>query len=169
MDHIHIGYTKPDPETSCMLMKYMDLACGIPSVLYDDDFYRRTNETAHKLDESRCTGGVRANKKSHLLEDVYTYNDFVHSGFNKGCEPKKNITSDMSKPYLISEYNGHMFPTKSFDDEDKEKLEAATKELSDKIMPIGAKMYQQASSEAPKSEDNSSSDGDAVEGEVVDK
>ena len=52
----------------------------------DDDFYRRTNETAHNLDESRCTGGVRANKKSHLLEDVYTYNDFVHSGLNKGCE-----------------------------------------------------------------------------------
>lgn len=25
-----------------MLMKYMDLACGIPSVLYDDDIYRRT-------------------------------------------------------------------------------------------------------------------------------
>lgn len=23
-------------------MKYMDLACGIPSVLYDDDIYRRT-------------------------------------------------------------------------------------------------------------------------------
>ena len=84
----------------------------------DDDFYRRTNETAHNLDESRCTGGVRANKKSHLLEDVYTYNDFVHSGLNKGCEPKKNITSDMSKPYLISEYNGHMFPTKSFDCEE---------------------------------------------------
>jgi hypothetical protein len=41
-DHIHIGYTKPDPEISCMLMKYMDLACGIPSVLYDDDIYRRT-------------------------------------------------------------------------------------------------------------------------------
>ena len=84
----------------------------------DDDFYRRTNEAAHNLDESRCTGGVRANKKSHLLEDVYTYNDFVHSGLNKGCEPKKKITSDMSKPYLISEYNGHMFPTKSFDCEE---------------------------------------------------
>ena len=42
LDHIHIGYTNPDPETSCMLMRYMDLACGIPSVLYDDDIYRRT-------------------------------------------------------------------------------------------------------------------------------
>ena len=53
---------------------------------------------------------------------------------------------------------------------DKDKLEAAAKELSDRIMPIGAKMYQQASAET-KSEDSksSSNDDDAVEGEVVDK
>ncbi len=84
----------------------------------DDDFYRRTNEAAHKLDDSRPTGGVRANKKSSLLEDVYTYNDFVHDGMKKGCEKKCTVTSDMEKPYLISEYNGHMYPTKSFDCEE---------------------------------------------------
>lgn len=81
----------------------------------DDEFYRETNRVAHKLDPSRPTGGVRALKKSNLLEDVYTYNDFVHEGTNKGCEPKKKVTSDMNKPYLISEYNGHMYSTKSFD------------------------------------------------------
>ncbi len=85
----------------------------------DDDFYERTNEVAHRLDPTRQTGGVRAIKKSHLLEDVYTYNEFVHEGDNKGCEPKKNVTSDMQKPYLITEHNGHMFPTKSYDCEDK--------------------------------------------------
>ena len=52
---------------------------------------------------------------------------------------------------------------------DKEKLEAAAKELGDKIMPIGAKMYQQASADSNKSEDKKSDDGDTVEGEVVDK
>ncbi len=81
----------------------------------DDAFYTKTNALAHELDPTRPTGGVRAHKKSSLLEDVYTYNDFVHSGKNQGCEPKKNVTSDMTKPYLISEYNGHMYPTKSFD------------------------------------------------------
>lgn len=81
----------------------------------DDEFYTRTNQVAHELDDTRATGGVRANKKSHLLEDVYTYNDFVHEGNNIGCEPKKNISSDMTKPYLVSEYNGHMYPTKPFD------------------------------------------------------
>jgi molecular chaperone DnaK len=58
--------------------------------------------------------------------------------------------------------------------DDKDKLEAATKALNDAIMPIGAKMYQQASSENTSSSSESTSgsksdDGEAVEGEVVDK
>ena len=85
----------------------------------DDAFYEKTNAVAHKLDPTRPTGGVRAMKKSHLLEDVYTYNDFLHDGEMPGCDPKKKITSDMEKPYLISEYNGHMYPTKAFDNEER--------------------------------------------------
>lgn len=81
----------------------------------DDVFYAETNRIAHELDSTRPTGGVRNFKKSHLLEDVYTYNDFIHDGNKLGCEPKKNITSDMSKGHLITEYNGHMYPTKPFD------------------------------------------------------
>ena len=83
----------------------------------DDDLYRATNELARQLDPTRPTGGVRCIKKSHLFEDVYTYNDFVHDGTNAGCEPKKAVTSDMNKAYFISEYNGHMFPAKMFDSE----------------------------------------------------
>ena len=54
--------------------------------------------------------------------------------------------------------------------DDKDALEAATKELNDKIMPIGAKMYQAAGSDKKdeKSDDKKEDDG-AVEGEVVDK
>jgi len=81
----------------------------------DDAFYKKTNAMARSLDPYRQTGGVRAYKKSSLLEDVYTYNDFSHDGVTPGCEPKKNITPDMEKPYLVSEYNGHMYPTKAFD------------------------------------------------------
>lgn len=55
-------------------------------------------------------------------------------------------------------------------DADKEKFESAASDLSNKIMPIGAKLYQQ---EAPKSDnkgsDKKADDDDAVEGEVVDK
>lgn len=81
----------------------------------DDEFYIRTNAEAHKWDPSRKTGGVRNLKQSNLLEDVYTYNDFIHDGKKPGCDPKKKVTSDMSKPYFISEYNGHMYPTKAYD------------------------------------------------------
>ena len=83
----------------------------------DDEFYKQTNEIAHSLDDTRQTGGVRCHKNSSLLEDVYTYNDFLHDGTNAGCEPKKKVTSDRSKAYMVTEYNGHMFPTKSFDSE----------------------------------------------------
>ncbi|MBQ6845339.1 MAG: glycoside hydrolase family 2 protein [Agathobacter sp.] len=81
----------------------------------DDAFYTETNRIAHELDDTRPTGGVRNFKKSHLFEDVYTYNDFIHDGKKPGCEKKKNVTSDMTKGYLITEYNGHMYPTKPFD------------------------------------------------------
>ena len=82
----------------------------------DDEFYTRTNKIAHELDPSRATSGVRYLEKSHLLEDVYAYNDFSHNGTNAGAKRKKNVTPDMDKALLISECNGHMYPTKSFDD-----------------------------------------------------
>ena len=83
----------------------------------DDALYGKTNAVAHSLDPTRQTSGVRCYKRSHLLEDVYAYNDFSHNGTNGGCEKKKNVTSDPDKPYFISESNGHMFPTKAFDSE----------------------------------------------------
>ncbi len=84
----------------------------------DDEFYTRTNALSHELDPSRQTGGVRAATKMHLLEDVYTYNDFSFDGKKPGCIKKKAATPDMEKGYLVTEYNGHMYPTKSFDDEE---------------------------------------------------
>lgn len=84
----------------------------------DNELYTKTNAMSHSLDPTRQTGGVRNFRFSSLLEDVYTYNEFIHDGKKPGCEPKANITSDKNKPYLITEYNGHMYPTKSFDCED---------------------------------------------------
>lgn len=64
------------------------------------------------------------------------------------------------------------------DKADKEALEAAAKELSDKMMPIGAKMYEQANAEnsdekadeKPKNKKGKGKDKDEpVEGEVVDE
>ncbi|MBQ3791552.1 MAG: glycoside hydrolase family 2 protein, partial [Clostridia bacterium] len=83
----------------------------------DDELYEKTNRLAHELDGTRQTGGVRYLKKSHLLEDVYTYNDFVHDGTNRGVDKKKDVSPDLEKPYLVTEYGGHMFPTKMYDPE----------------------------------------------------
>lgn len=82
-----------------------------------DDLYKKTNAVAHLLDSGRQTSGVRYIEKSHLLEDVYAYNDFSHCGSNAGLKAKNSVTSKKTKPYLVSECNGHMFPTKPFDDE----------------------------------------------------
>ncbi len=62
----------------------------------------------------------------------------------------------------------------SDDKADKDAIESAAKELSDKIMPIGAKMYEQAAKEEAPTEtegedgDNKSKADEAQEGEVVD-
>jgi len=84
----------------------------------DDEFYKRTNALAHALDPTRQTGGVRCIRQSSLLEDVYTYNDFIHRGNNAGLARKEDVSSVPGAPYLVTEYNGHMFPTRSSDDED---------------------------------------------------
>ena len=81
-----------------------------------DQLYKRTNAIAHALDPTRPTSGVRFLEKSHLLEDVYAFNDFSHTGNNSGgVRPKKKVAPTSRKAIIISEHNGHMFPTKSYD------------------------------------------------------
>lgn len=82
-----------------------------------DELYKQTNKIAHSIDSSRQTSGVRYLEKSHLLEDVYAFNDFSHCGNNPGLKQKTKVSPSKKKPYLVSECNGHMFPTKAFDDE----------------------------------------------------
>ncbi|MBR3180463.1 molecular chaperone DnaK [Candidatus Saccharibacteria bacterium] len=75
----------------------------------------------------------------------------------KACEAAKEVLNDNSA--------------------EKDKLEEAAKELDNRIMPIGAKLYQSAQTEngtagttaESAAEANTSDDSDAVEGEVVDK
>lgn len=81
-----------------------------------DEFYTQTNALARSLDPTRQTGGVRNIPRSHLLEDVYTYNDFSHSGSFISLLPP-TLVAGSKAPYLVTEHNGHMYPTKSFDNE----------------------------------------------------
>jgi beta-galactosidase len=76
----------------------------------DHDFYVRTNALAHALDGSRQTGGIRNFQASEFLEDVFTMNDF---GF-----PLK--PPDHPR-YLNTEFVGHTFPTKTTDDDERQR------------------------------------------------
>ena len=80
-----------------------------------DELYQRTNAIAHQLDPSRPTSGVRCIERSHLLEDIYSFNDFSHIGNNPGVRPPQKVAPTTQKAIVISEHSGHMFPTKSYD------------------------------------------------------
>jgi beta-galactosidase len=92
------------------------------------DFYTRTNALAHELDRTRPTGGVRYITDSELLEDVYTMNDFILGNEELGgnrprtpLRPQKEVTGlDHVVPYMITEFGGHMYPTKSHDQEQRQ-------------------------------------------------
>ena len=87
----------------------------------DDAFYEKTNKLAHELDKTRQTGGVRTINNSRLLEDVYTMNDFVNNGNGTALCDQRSITGlPMTVPYLVTEYNGHMYPTKKADNEERQ-------------------------------------------------
>ncbi|MGD9605440.1 MAG: glycoside hydrolase family 2 protein [Bacilli bacterium] len=79
------------------------------------ELYETTNKLAKQLDKTRPTGGVRNFGASQMFEDVYTFNDFTHEGTNKAIQKARKIKKNV--PYLITEHNGHMFPTKPYDDE----------------------------------------------------
>lgn len=86
----------------------------------DHAFYSETNRLARELDPTRPTGGIRCIVKSELLEDVYTMNDFIHQGTEKILRDQREVTGlEKNVPYLVTEYGGHMFPTKRFDQEER--------------------------------------------------
>jgi beta-galactosidase len=74
------------------------------------DFYMRTTALAHALDTTRPAGGIRNFEGSELLEDVFTINDF---GF-----PLRKPNHPL---YLNTEFVGHTFPTKTTDDNERQR------------------------------------------------
>ena len=118
----------------------------------------RQEAEAHADEDKKRKEGIDA--KNHLENTIYQaekmpdefkdkISDEDKDTIKKAVEEAKKVLNDSSA--------------------DKEKYEEAAKELSDRIMPIGAKMYQ---SEAPKDDEPKSDDkssDEPVEGEVVDK
>lgn len=109
-------------------------------------------------------------KKREAVDVRNTLENAIYQAEKMPDEFKDKISDDDVK--TIKEAVEEAKKVKENTSADKDELEAAVKALNDKIMPIGAKMYEAASKEeAPVSEDGESkSDKDEpVEGEVVDE
>ena len=107
-------------------------------------------------------------KKREAIDVKNSLENAVYQAKKMPDEFKDKISDDDKK--VIEEAVAEAEKHKESDD--KEELEAAVKALNDAIMPIGAKMYEQAAKEddEAKSDDDKKSDKDEpVEGEVVDK
>lgn len=128
----------------------------------DDIEKARKEAEAHADEDKKKKDSIDA--KNHLENQIYQaekmpteYKDKISDDdketIKKAVEEAKKVLNDEKA--------------------DKDKYEEAAKELGEKIMPIGAKLYQAASEDkksddGAKSDDKKSDDG-AVEGEVVDK
>lgn len=114
---------------SMILTQYNHPAVFIWSIhinesLDNDELYTEANALAHRLDPYRPTTGVRYITNSRLLEDVYSLNDFTYSDDNlegtklfKGRQEATGLEKPV--PFLITEFSGTGFPTKSWDNADK--------------------------------------------------
>lgn len=119
-------------------------------------------------------------KKREEVEIRNTLENAVYQAEKMKSEHKDKLADEDMK--TLSEAIDAAKKVQSDEKADKEALEAASKELSEKIMPIGAKMYEQAAeaekaaegeTEEEKSEDKKgkkkSSKDEPIEGEVVDE
>jgi len=107
-------------------------------------------------------------KKRDTAEAKNMLENAVYQAEKVKAEYKDKLSEEDQKTLqeAVDEAKGHLEAT------DKEELEKAAKDLSDKIMPIGAKMYEQAQKdEQPakdKTEGQKTDKDEPIEGEVVD-
>lgn len=118
-------------------------------------------------------------KRRESVDARNTLENAIYQAEKMPDEHKDKISDDDKK--VILEAVEAAKKVKDDEAAGKEALEAAAKELSDKIMPIGAKMYEAANKEETPAEgadastssessgDTSSSKDEPVEGEVVDE
>ena len=105
-------------------------------------------------------------KKREAIDTKNSLENAIYQAKKMPDEFKDKISDDDKKVIedAVAEAEKHK------DSDDKDELEAAVKALNDAIMPIGAKMYEQAAKDEAKTDDDKKSEKDEpVEGEVVDK
>jgi beta-galactosidase len=87
-----------------------------------DALYARTHALCKAMDPSRPTSGVRWETGSHLMEDIYSYNDYSEDERNEFVLLTRGEATGSPKkvPYLISEHTGAILPTKPWDSEERQ-------------------------------------------------
>jgi len=108
-------------------------------------------------------------KKRDSIEARNLLDSTVYQAEKLVGEQKDKLSEDDKK--TISEAVEAAKKVVADDKAEKETLEAAAKELNDKIMPIGAKMYESAKEDAPSDNKDDAKKEDKeepIEGEVVD-
>ena len=110
-------------------------------------------------------------KKREAVESRNTLENAIYQAEKMPSEYKDKISDEDKK--TIEDAVVAAKKVKDDDKSDKDDLEKAAKELTDTIMPIGAKLYEEASEDEAKSDDDSKKSkkdkksDEAVEGEVV--
>jgi len=104
-------------------------------------------------------------KKREAIENKNLLDNGIYSAEKMKSDNADKLSDDDKKTIeeAIEEAKKVSEDTESSD----EKVKEALKALNDKIMPIGAKMYEQSNDESKKDDEKDSKE-DAVEGEVVD-
>lgn len=123
--------------------------------LSKDDIEKAAKEAEEHAEEDK--------KKREAVDARNTLENAIYQAEKMPDEFKDKISDEDKRAITdaVEEAKKHKDAT------DKDELEAATKALNDAIMPIGAKLYEEASKEAPADE-SEKKDDEPVEGEVVD-
>ena len=150
-----------------------DKGTGKENSVTIQDSGNMSKEDIEKAQKDAETHADEDKKKRESVDARNTLENAIYQAEKMPDEYKDKISED--DVTVIKDAAEAAKKVQSDDDADKEALEAAAKELNDKIMPIGAKMYEAAAKEsedAPASEDGDDTKSDKdepVEGEVVDE
>ncbi len=122
----------------------------------------RKEAEAHADEDKKKREGVEA--KNHLESAIYQAEKLKSDNKDKISEDdQKTLDDAIAEAKKVAEK----------DDADKDAFEAAAKELTDKMMPIGAKLYEAANADKQEGDaagEDAKKDGDdPIEGEVVDE
>lgn len=127
--------------------------------LSKDDIEKAAKEAEEHAEEDK--------KKREAVDTRNQLENAIYQAEKMPDEYKDKISDDDKKTIesAVEEAKKHKDAT------DKDELEAALKALNDAIMPIGAKMYEQAAKEEAPAEDGEAGkkSDEPVEGEVVDE